>query len=194
MLFEVGVTGADGTVYHEFASKAALSVQMPGSWDEGDTHLVYVSEGGDEAFGETITTQQSPQGEGRFLTAELGHFSCYGIYDELNEAEKEALKPQQPGNDGQQGESMVQPEGPAGDESQDSDKGTVEETNEGNGKGEVGQIAGVDKDAADQETESEDSVPETGDHNNFFIWIIVGLPAARILVKLLRRKKNEANE
>lgn len=176
MLFEVGVTGADGTVYHEFASKAALSVQMPGTWDESDTHLVYVSEDGDEAFDETITTQQSPQGEGRFLTAELGHFSCYAVYDGLNEVEKEALKPQQPGNDGQQGESMVQPEGPAGGESQG--------TNEGNGKGDVGQAGEDDNDGAG---------PETGDHNYFFIWIIVGLVAARILAKMLR-KKNETNE
>lgn len=198
MLFEAGMTAVDGKVYGEFDSKTGLFVQIPAGWDEDDTEIVYVNEAAEVQFAESATTQSYAQGEGRFLTADLSHFSCYGIYDRLTEEEKTAQEegnnPGQPGNGNEQDDNGMQPEGPAGGENQDSDKGTVEDTNEGNGKGEVGQTAGVDKDAADQETESEDAVPETGDHNNFFIWIIVGLAAARILAKLLRRKKNETNE
>lgn len=44
------------------------------------------------------------------------------------------------------------------------------------------------------EDDKDGAVPETGDQNHLFIWIIVGLVAARILAELLSRKKNEASE
>ncbi|MBR3785386.1 MAG: fibronectin type III domain-containing protein [Firmicutes bacterium] len=135
MLFEIGVTDADGTAYHEFEPKTAVSVQMTEGWDEGDMELIFVNGASDVQFVESVATQKYPQGEGRFLTAELSYFSCYAAYDGLSEAEKEALKPQQPGNDGQQGESIVQPEGPAGGGTEAGDTTTPNQPENGDGAG-----------------------------------------------------------